>query len=305
MHAVCHEKVKKLRLDNGWTQEQLARITSLSYRTIQRIERDGRCSLDSKMALSSAFGISFIELSIKIKTVLDRLFVITSVQDGAGNYKSFTTSDLEILPVPRDQIVGKNCVDVFPPEQSNQMLNAITELKNGAKLIEFDYSLTLSAGPQFFKVKIIQTEQDSFLSVITEMGPQKVSEKKLLRSEALLNTLANTLRSGAWEVDLVTNEIHWTQQVFAIYEIDTTLTIAEAILFYAPQYRPIIQQAFEDLSVSGKSYDLELALITARGKRLWVRVIGWAEYHDAKIVKLAGVIQDITHLFSQKMLPSL
>lgn len=305
MHAVCHEKVKKLRLDNGWTQEQLARITSLSYRTIQRIERDGRCSLDSKMALSSAFGISFIELSIKIKTVLDRLFVITSVQDGAGNYKSFTTSDLKILPVPRDQIVGKNCVDVFPPEQSNQMLNAITELKNGAKFIEFDYSWTLSAGPQFFKVKIIQTEQDSFLSVITEMGHQKVLEKKLLRSEALLNTLANTLRSGAWEVDLVTNEIHWTQQVFAIYEVDTTLTIAEAILFYAPQYRPIIQQAFEDLSVSGKSYDLELALITARGKRLWVRVIGWAEYHDAKIVKLAGVIQDITHLFSQKMLPSL
>jgi PAS domain-containing protein len=305
MHAVCHEKVKKLRLDNGWTQEQLARITSLSYRTIQRIEKDGRCSLDSKMALSSAFGISFIELSIKSKTVLDRLFVITSVQDGAGNYKSFTTSDLEILPVPRDQIVGKNCADIFPPKQSNQMLNAITDLKNGAKFIEFEYSLTLSAGPQFFKAKIIQTEQDSFLSVITEVAHQKVSEKKLLRSEALLNTLADTLRSGAWEVDLVTNEIHWTQQVFAIYGIDNTPTIAEAILFYAPQHRPIIQQAFEELSISGKSYDLELAFTTAGGKKIWVRVIGWAEYHNAKIIKLAGVIQDITHLFPQKMLPSL
>jgi PAS domain-containing protein len=304
MHAVCHEKVKKLRLDNGWTQEQLARITSLSYRTIQRIEKDGRCSLDSKMALSSAFGISFIELSIKSKTVLDRLFVITSVQDGAGNYKSFTTSDLEILPVPRDQIVGKNCADVFPPEQSNQMLNAIADLKNGAKFIEFDYSLTLSAGPQFFKAKIIQTEQDSFLSVITEVAHQKVSEKKLLRSEALLNTLADTLRSGAWEVDLVTNEILWTKQIFAIYEVDKTPTISEGILFYAPQARPIIQQAFEQLTTSGISYDLELPFITAKGRDLWVRVIGWAEYHETKITKVSGVIQDITHLRISKLMPS-
>jgi transcriptional regulator with XRE-family HTH domain len=299
MHAVSHQKVKNLRLDNGWTQDQLARITSLSYRTIQRIEKDGRCSLDSKMALSSAFGISFSELSSGEATLLDRLFSLRFVQDGAGTYKSVAADVPEMLQVPMNQIVGKNCADILPTELSNQILKAIADLKNGAKLIEFDYSLTLTAGPQFFRAKIINSGHDSFLSVITEIEQQKATEKKLLKSEAMLSKVADTLKSGAWEVDLTTNEILWTKQIFAIYEVDKTPTISEGILFYAPQARPIIQQAFEQLTTSGISYDLELPFITAKGRDLWVRVVGWAEYHETKITKVSGVIQDITHLKPQ------
>jgi transcriptional regulator with XRE-family HTH domain len=296
MNAVSHKKVKKLRLDNGWSQEQLARITGLSYRTIQRIERNGRCSLDSKMALSSAFGISFLELSSEAKDLLDRLFSLRFVLDGAGNYTSIVSSDPEMLVVPQAQIIGENCTTILPPEVSKQTLKSIADLKSGIESVEFDYSLVLPAGPQFFRSKMIQSGADSFLSVITEIDEQKVSEKKSFRHLALLNRVADTLKSGAWEVDLVTNDILWTQQVFAIYELDKTPTISEGLSFYAPQARPVIQQAFEKLSTLGEPYDLELPFISAKGKNLWVRVIGWAEYHNTQITKLSGVIQDITHL---------
>ena len=51
------QRLKKLRANNGWSQEQLAAISGVSSRTIQRIEKTGECSLESKMALCSAFGI--------------------------------------------------------------------------------------------------------------------------------------------------------------------------------------------------------------------------------------------------------
>jgi PAS domain S-box-containing protein len=296
MNVVCPDKVKKMRARKGWTQEHLAYITGLSNRTIQRIEKDGRCSLDSKMALSSAFGINFVELLAEETSLLDHFFEMRFVQDGAGNYTSLNISDPNILHVPQDQIVGKNCADILPPALSNQILQAIDDLKNGAKSIEFDYSLALSAGSQFFRAKIIQSGKDSFFSVVTEIGQPKASEKKLLKSEALLSMLADTLKSGAWEVDLATSETFWTQQVFDIYEIDTTPSITEGISFYAPEARPIIQQAFENLSTSGEAYDLELPFITATGKKLWVRVSGWPVYHNDVIKKVSGVIQDITHL---------
>ena len=296
MHAVSPKKVKKLRLDKGWTQDQLAVIAGVSYRTIQRIEKDGRCSLDTKMSLSSALGTSFLELSSEGTTLIDRLFILTLVQDSVGNYKSIKTSSPELLPLPQNQMLVKNCAEILPPELSDQVLKAINDLKRGAKSIEFDYSLTLSAGPQFFSARIIQSDQDSFLSVITEVGQKKASEIKLLKSEALLNMVADTLKSGAWEVDVVTNQVHWTQQVFAIYELDKTPTVAEGISFYPPEVRPIIQQAYVELYALGKPYDLELPFISAKGKKLWVRVIGWAESHNAKITKLSGIIQDITHL---------
>jgi transcriptional regulator with XRE-family HTH domain len=196
MNVVCPDKVKKNRARKGWTQEHLANIAGLSYRTIQRIEKDGRCSLDSKMALSAAFGVNFVELLAEESSLLDHFFEMRFVQDGAGNYTSLKIGDPNLLALPADQIVGKNCADILPPSLSNQILQAIDDLKSGAKSIEFDYSLALSAGPQFFRAKIIQSAPDSFLSVITEIDQQKASEKKLLKNEALLGMLADTFKSG-------------------------------------------------------------------------------------------------------------
>lgn len=60
---VSPKKVKMLREERGWSQEHLAEISGLSYRTIQRIEKEGHCSLESKMAVASAFLVSPIELA--------------------------------------------------------------------------------------------------------------------------------------------------------------------------------------------------------------------------------------------------
>jgi transcriptional regulator with XRE-family HTH domain len=54
--------LKKLRNEKAWSQDQLAEISGLSLRTIQRIEKSGNTSLESKKAIASAFGIKASEL---------------------------------------------------------------------------------------------------------------------------------------------------------------------------------------------------------------------------------------------------
>ena len=49
--------IKNLRLENGWSQEKLANLTTLSTRTIQRIEKDDNASLESLNLLEIAFSI--------------------------------------------------------------------------------------------------------------------------------------------------------------------------------------------------------------------------------------------------------
>jgi transcriptional regulator with XRE-family HTH domain len=49
--------VRKLRLQRGWSQGQLAYITDLNVRTIQRIERGQVPSLESKKSLAAAFEV--------------------------------------------------------------------------------------------------------------------------------------------------------------------------------------------------------------------------------------------------------
>lgn len=50
--------VRKLRLKRGWSQEQLAELTGVSTRTIQRIERGQTApSLETKKSLASVFEV--------------------------------------------------------------------------------------------------------------------------------------------------------------------------------------------------------------------------------------------------------
>ena len=51
--------VQKLRLQRGWSQEQLAELSGLSVRTIQRLERGQVASIESLKALAAAFEIGY------------------------------------------------------------------------------------------------------------------------------------------------------------------------------------------------------------------------------------------------------
>jgi DNA-binding XRE family transcriptional regulator len=60
---VSQQKVQTMRRERGWSQEKLAAMSGLSERTIQRVEADGNCSLDTHMALASTFEVSPGELA--------------------------------------------------------------------------------------------------------------------------------------------------------------------------------------------------------------------------------------------------
>ena len=54
--------IQKLRLQRGWSQEQLAELSGLSVRTIQRLERGQAGSTESLKALGAVFEIDFSQL---------------------------------------------------------------------------------------------------------------------------------------------------------------------------------------------------------------------------------------------------
>ncbi len=55
-------KIRALRIQRGWTQEQLAEIAGVSARTIQRAESAGNAAFDTLRAVAGAFETDFREL---------------------------------------------------------------------------------------------------------------------------------------------------------------------------------------------------------------------------------------------------
>ncbi|CAI2518363.1 helix-turn-helix domain-containing protein [Serratia marcescens] len=56
-------RIRPLRLEKGWSQEQLATIAGLSTRTVQRIENGEQASLETLTAIAAALGVQVSNLN--------------------------------------------------------------------------------------------------------------------------------------------------------------------------------------------------------------------------------------------------
>lgn len=61
------KKIKELRNKKLWSQEELAAASSLSLRTIQRIEKDGISSVESLKALASVLEVKAEDITVNEK----------------------------------------------------------------------------------------------------------------------------------------------------------------------------------------------------------------------------------------------
>lgn len=117
------------------------------------------------------------------------------------------------------------------------------------------------------------------------------------RQSRLMEQSQAAAKVGGWELDLVTRELFWTEETYRIHELtptDYTPTLETAINFYAPESRPTISAAVEAGMAEGRDWDLELELITATQRRIWVRAVGKVQFTDGRPVKVYGAFQDIT-----------
>ena len=62
--AINAQRLRFLREQRGWSQEQLADVSSLSARTIQRVEATGAASLETRMALAAALELAPADLLV-------------------------------------------------------------------------------------------------------------------------------------------------------------------------------------------------------------------------------------------------
>jgi len=119
---------------------------------------------------------------------------------------------------------------------------------------------------------------------------------ELTRIKQLLDETGRLARIGGWEIDLKKNELIWSDGVYQIHEVDPDYqpTVESATNFYSPEAIPVICEAVRQATEEGKSFDLDMQLITAKQNRIWVRTIGQAYHVNGEIVKIGGVFQDIT-----------
>ncbi len=132
---------------------------------------------------------------------------------------------------------------------------------------------------------------------VADIHDRMIAITSLRRVSQLLEETQSLAKVGGWEFDLRSSQLSWTGETYRLHDTspdEYSPTVATAIGFYAPESVPMIQQAVDRAITTGEPYSVELQLVTALGRRIWVRSSGRAEVHDGAVVRIFGAFQDIT-----------
>jgi PAS domain S-box-containing protein len=130
----------------------------------------------------------------------------------------------------------------------------------------------------------------------TDITPRKLLEERLRHGEEMSLQLGRLAQIGAWEWDLGTSRLTWSPEMFRIHEVELGYepTLSRSLEFYPDRAKTSLSEALQHAVRAGEGFDFELPFTTARGHKLWVRVLGRAEFKEGRATRIYGAFQDIT-----------
>ncbi|PRC94931.1 PAS domain S-box protein [Solimicrobium silvestre] len=140
--------------------------------------------------------------------------------------------------------------------------------------------------------------------LVSDVTELKVAQLNLEELNSRLKIRTNDLErtgqiagAGAWSVDLIGKKINWSRQTALIHEVPDGYepTVEKSIQFYTKESQHVIQSILDKALKTHQPWDIELPIITAKGKHRWTRSVGEVELNkNGDPIKLFGAIQDIT-----------
>jgi diguanylate cyclase (GGDEF)-like protein/PAS domain S-box-containing protein len=117
------------------------------------------------------------------------------------------------------------------------------------------------------------------------------------RLNQLLDATQTIARVGGWDADIANDKVYWTDGVYRLLEISPEHyqpTRATANRFFTPESRALIKASYADQVNQPTHHDLELEMVTATGRHIWVHSLGTTTWENGRAVRRTAMLQDIT-----------
>ena len=221
--------------------------------------------------------------------------------DNNMNYLAASQQWLTDYQLMHSDVYGRSHYDIFPnlPDEfkliHNKCLNGSsdkceaycwTKPDGSMQWIKWDVRPWYSLG-----------EVIGGLLIFTEdISEKKREEQASLRANYILNKSSDIAGIGTWERDLVTGKVTCNKAALDILEMEapSQASLKENIGTYkSAASRKKIETAINNAINLGKSFDIELAMVTAKNNEKNIRVIGQCEFNNGTATTLFGLFMVI------------
>jgi two-component system, cell cycle sensor histidine kinase and response regulator CckA len=201
-------------------------------------------------------------------------------------------------------LVGISPLLLIAPEMRDVAANVMSRRLKGEEISPVEYRLLRKDGTSFYgetSSAALRNADGSilgYLCITRDITRRKQAEEKLRESETRLMEAQRIANIGNWELDLVTNTLSWSDEIFRIFEIDKETFGASYEAFLSaihPEDRDAVNAAYTRSLETREPYGIAHRLLMRDGrvKHLYEQ----CETHygpDDKALRSVGTVQDIT-----------
>jgi len=204
-----------------------------------------------------------------------------------------------------DEIIGKDDFQMAWREQADlYRADDFKVMSSGQPKLDYEEPQTSADGNKIWLRTSKVPLRDGNGKIIGLLGLYEDVTRRRLAEEALRDSEHNLLEAqriaetGSWHLDLASNKVTWSQEMYQMFDLDPTQPPPDLPAFsrlLTPDSWSLMSRAFSALVNEGRPYEIELETVERNGKRNWILSRGEPvrDMRDA-IVGIRGVSANIT-----------
>jgi PAS domain S-box-containing protein len=234
--------------------------------------------------------------STLMKTAVENLPIIFYLIDRDGLFQLSIGAGLKGLGLKPNQVVGLSVYEIY--KDFPAILDSVKRSLAGEPA-HFESTVTGSSHYNYL-TPISDTKGISFgiAGVAIDITEHLSIEKALLKNERELKRAQEITHIGSFSIDLTTNEVTWTEELYKMYGFDPTLPppiLDENQKLFTPESWALLSSSIANTVLTGDSYDIELKTVRNGGVNGWMWARGEAIANEkGKIIEIMGAVQDIS-----------
>lgn len=237
----------------------------------------------------------------KFRTFFENSQGLMFTHDVEGNFISANNFGAQLLGYTPEEIIGKNLKEFIPAQHHSvidEYLREIYEKGKAEGLLTTIHKNGQSRQVWLYNNSLEKTVDGNAYVIgnSIDISERLRLERDIQKTKEMLYETNQMARIGGWKLDVLKNEINWTDVTRSIHEVedDFVPTPANAIAFFSGIFNTKrINKLFENAIVHHQSWDEKFKIKTAKGREIWVRVKGKPFFTDGVCTIVRGTFHDI------------
>jgi PAS domain S-box-containing protein len=235
--------------------------------------------------------------------------IIELIYDDSGTaidfyYREVNPALEKFVSLTRNELIGNRVKELFGTIEDYWLKTYDKIVKTGKSIKLENY---IEGFGSYYEVFAWKIDENKVAIIFNDIAKRKLTELALIKAteraennEESLNKTQEITHTGSWSIDLASNEVTWSKELFKMYGFDPTLPLpphTEHQKLFTQESWQTLSNELAKTSKTGIPYELELRTVRADGSNGWMWVRGEKVIDkNNKTIGLWGAAQDISEL---------